>query len=144
MKLCIEIPYCLWPLYFPLTHRLYVLSSPEVAASVDITITWLTLGLVSMVAERKMGFLLYCLTHCEQEEQPSLLEKVQMPKQDIEPGIEDELGNRIKKLDLDRYGIKMRMDQVSDRLAWVPWSRIASTGSSMEKQLRYLHLWWSP
>lgn len=63
-----------------------------------------------------------------------------MPKQDIEPGIEDELGNRIKKLDLDRYGIKMRMDQVSDELAWMTWSRIACTGSSMKKQLRYLHL----
>lgn len=61
-----------------------------------------------------MGFLLYFLAQCEQEEQPSLLETVQIPNPDTEPGIEDGLENRTRKLDLAGYSIKMRTDQVSD------------------------------
>lgn len=43
-----------------------------------------------------MAVLLYFLTQCEQEKQSSLLEKVQMPNPDIEPGIEDGLESRTK------------------------------------------------
>lgn len=60
-----------------------------------------------------MGFLLCFPVQCEQEGQPNLLEKVQMPNPDIEPGIEDGLGNRSKKLDTNAYGIKMRKHLVS-------------------------------
>lgn len=60
-----------------------------------------------------MHFLLCFLAQCEQEEQPSLLEKFQIANPDIEPGIENGLENGTTKLDMHAYGIQKRMDQVS-------------------------------
>ena len=78
----------------------------------------------------------------------SLLEKVSMPNFEKEPGIENGLRNRTKKLDLSGLGLKWEWTRCLvcrwPEPAWTPWSGTANTPSSMKNKLRYLRSWRLP